>query len=290
LITAIAFGDTHSNSTVGLCAPNCYLDDGQLISLSRGQKWLWECWLDFADRVARIHKHNLVVAFANGDLGEVDRKQRSYQLFSGNKATIKNIACNTLEPVINNVDRIWFTRGTGTHVGKSAYIEELIAHDFTNTVMADKEKKIYSHWELLIQLEEIKLDIAHHTSMGNLPWTQRNYGNAIAARTIFECAENDLPIPDIVIRSHVHRWADSYDNYPKPRAIILPAWTLATEYIHRMKPQTLAEIGAALIHIDGDKYEIEKIKYRPEGRSFIKPNLSRVKNANKRKRITARTD
>ncbi len=271
-ITGIFFSDTHCNSTVGLCAPGCYLDDGQLISLSKGQRWLWDCWIDLVERAKEIKKRNAVVAFANGDLGEVDRKARSYQLFSGNKQTIKNISCASLEPLMSVVDAAYFIRGTSAHVGKSAYIEELIAADFENAIPFDRKKKIYSHWSILMDCERVGIDIAHHTTNGMVPWTAPNAANRLAAQSLFYSAENGLRIPDLVIRSHVHHWGDSYDAF-KTRAIILPAWTLATEYVHQIKPDALAEIGACLIYFDGGKYEVEKIKYKPEGKIWIKPQL-----------------
>jgi hypothetical protein len=277
LIALTAFGDPHCNSTVGLLAPGCYTDDENEIKLSRTQKWLWDCWLDYVDRVKEVKKREQVIGICNGDAVEGDIKNRSYQIHTKNQASIIEMADRTFSPLVDVLDLIYFIRGTGSaHTGTSGNLEELLARNYDNAVPANKKAGVLSHWSLLTQVEGIKFDIAHHTTMGNLPWTQRNYANAQAAKILFDAAEFSQAIPNIVIRSHVHRWADSYDAFERPRAIILPAWTTATEYIHRQKPNAIAEIGSLIVYVDGDKYEVEKIKYKPEGRKWTKPPLPKM--------------
>jgi hypothetical protein len=230
--------------------------------------------LDYVEKIREVRKRENVIGICNGDAVEGDIKNRSYQIHTKNQATIVDMADRTLAPLVNELDLIYFVRGTGSaHTGTSGYIEELLAKNYDNTAPSNKKAGVYSHWSLLLQVEQIKIDVAHHTSMGNLPWTQRNYANAQAAKILFDSAEFGEPVPDLVFRSHVHRWADSYDAFAKPRCIILPAWTSATEHTHRIKPNAIAEIGAVITYIDGDKYEVEKIKYKPEGRKWVKPSL-----------------
>ena len=54
--------------------------------------------------------------------------------------------------------------------------------------------------------------------------------------------DGDVP-PDLAVRSHFHQFADSGQIHKiKTRAVALPAWQLATEYVHRVA-ESLADIG-----------------------------------------------
>jgi len=106
----------------------------------------------------------------------------------------------------------------------------------------------------------VRFDIAHHTSMGNLPWTSPNAANALAAKVMFDYANRGEEPPDFVIRGHVHRWGDSYDAF-RTRAIISPSWSMATEHTHRIAPNSLSHVGAILIC----GKEVTKIKFEPKG-------------------------
>jgi len=80
---------------------------------------------------------------------------------------------------------------------------------------------------------------------------------------MFDYANRREEPPDFIIRSHVHRWADSHDAY-RSRAIITPAWTLATAHTHRIAPNSLAQIGALVIR----GREVTKIKFEPRANAW----------------------
>lgn len=259
----LVISDTHINSTVALCKPSVQLDDGQEVKISRAQRWFWDNWLDLLERVDRFKPDNLII---NGDALEGDAKKRSLQLISRNPATIVNIASETLEPLVSKVPAVLFVKGTVAHGGKSGNLEESLAKDFDNSV---KSGKNYSHWSLNLIADGVRITAAHHTNMGGLPWTRGNAANALAARVMFQYSQDREQPPDIVLRGHVHRWGDSYDAY-RTRAIVTPCWSLATEHTHQIAPDTLPECGAVFISCDAGKYEVEKIKYEPKGRVWVK--------------------
>lgn len=259
----LVISDTHINSTVALCKPSVYLDDGQEIKITKAQRWFWDNWLDLLDRVDRLKPDYLIV---NGDALEGDSKDRSYQVFTRNPATIVRIASETLELLVSKVPAVYFVKGTVAHGGKSGNLEELLAKDFDNSV---KSGNNYSHWSLNLIADGVRITVAHHTNMGGLPWTRGNAAPALAARVMFQYTQDKEQPPDIVFRGHVHRWGDSYDAY-RTRAIVTPCWSLATEHTQKIAPDTLPECGAVFISCDAGKYEIEKIKYIPKGRVWQK--------------------
>lgn len=259
-ISFLKLGDTHVGSTVALCPPVVDLDDGGTYHASRGQRWLWDCWQDVAERAKQYDP----VLVLNGDLGESDTKQRSTQVITRNKTTILRIAGEVFDVPAKVCRAVYATRGTPAHVGKSSNLDEAIAEDLG---AVQSPEKTYSWWELPLQAERVKMTIAHHVTAGGMPWTRVNAAQKLAAKIVFNAAERGEQPPDLVVRSHVHQWFDSYDAH-RTRVLILPAWTLATEYIHRIEPGALAEIGAALVHVNGSKFEIEKLDYKPKGRQW----------------------
>lgn len=258
----IALGDTHINSTVALAPPKVQLDDGGTFHASRPQRWLWDGWLAFIEwaKAQTVGYRRVVVL--NGDLAELDTKRRSNQIITANKATIEHTVREVLDPLMTWTDSLFVIRGTQAHTGKSGWIEEAMASDYDHTVKASEG--VYSHYHLRLTADSVKLDIAHHASMPSLPWTEKNAANKIAYLTRSRYQEMDAPPPDLVLRSHNHRSADSYDNY-KTRAICLPCWSLMTEYAYRIGAEnSIPDIGGLVILCDGAGYEIEKYRIEPQ--------------------------
>jgi hypothetical protein len=259
----IIVSDLHIGSTVALCKPTVALDDGGSYNLSPCQWQLWHWWEDFISRVSLLDGTKTLVL--NGDTIEGDSKRRSHQIITQNRSTLTRIAVETLEPLLSEVNKTYVVRGTEAHTDKSGSLEETIARD----IGAVSETEIKSHWFLLLDIDGIRVDIAHHTSMGGLPWTLNNAGNALAARTIMYYVTNGERVPDLVVRSHVHRWGDSFDAFPL-RAIITPAWTFATAYINRINPSNIAQVGALIISIEDGKYEATKWRTEPPRRLYTR--------------------
>ena len=69
--------------------------------------------------------------------------------------------------------------------------------------------------------------------------------------------------PYVAVRSHFHQFADSGRIHKvKTRAVALPAWLLATEYVHRVA-ESLADIGLVWFEIDDDGYDMKTVLYKP---------------------------
>lgn len=268
-----AIGDTHTNSKVGLCAPDVTLDDGDGIKLSRGQWWLWECWQDYCEAVDHEARTNTadVTTIINGDAVDGDTKGRSTQVFSRNEADIIRIASAAHAPLIALSKRTFVTRGTPAHSGKSGVLEELFAADVIGAVK-DPSRDTFSWWELSAEIGGILIDAQHHGPLGRAPWTAGNPLSALATRLMLAYAGRRLP--DLALRSHNHRRADTFDNYPV-RVIALSAWQLATEYVHRLGLPEVADIGGIMVITDGGAYEVIKKNYVPQPRKIwtLTPSL-----------------
>ena len=256
--TLIVVSDLHINSTVALCPPLIQLDDGGTYKASKSQRWLWNSWIDLWDNKAPTYpgEHILII---NGDLGDIDDKARSHQIITRNNATIQSIVLDTIEPAVQWADKIYIIRGTAAHTGKSSWLEEAIAQDLDNTIPDDNTA---SWWHLRATREGVRFDVAHHASMGNLPHTSPNAANKVAFLAQYRYAvDMKQPPPDVAIRSHNHRYADSGSNYGT-FALLTGAWTIATEFVYRIgQENTLSDIMAHVFVCDNGKYKLENIKY-----------------------------
>ena len=263
----LVVSDLHINSTVALAPPVVNLDDGGTYHSSPGQRWLWHCWLEMIKDFKAQTEGCRRIAIFNGDLGELDIKRRSNQLISTNKATILETTRETVAPLTDQVDGTIIMRGTMPHVGKAAWLEEEIAHDLDNIIKQDGTATWY---HLRAKFGGVTFDIAHHASMGALPWTEKNAANKIAAIILWRyCIDRHSTPPMVAIRSHNHRYSDSGGNYPV-FAITTRGWTLMTEYGYRLgKENDLAQIGGHLFICEDKQYQYSQYIYHPRDERVI---------------------
>ena len=267
--------DQHCGSTVALCPPKIALDDGGAYEASKAQAWLWQGWNEYwakADELRRLHKASLFAGF-NGDFTDGDHHGTT-QLLSGNPAAQAAVVDACMKPVLAlKPDKLWFIRGTEAHVGKSATNEERIARGLSKDgwpVVACDETGTASHWHARLELHGVRIDLAHHGRVGTRPWTKPNVTANLAAEIFYDHAAQGIPHPHLAIRSHMHQWVDTHDQHPT-RVIQLPAWQLATAFIHRIAPGKLADIGGLIVVIDGGEYEIHKVKFTPDPTPLWRP-------------------
>ncbi len=187
--------DTHINSTVALAPPTLQLDDGGVYHASRPQRWLWDCWNDFARRCARMDGKKILIL--NGDLAELDTKRRSIQLISFNKATIQRLVLESLSPLIDIADVVIVIRGTPAHSGKSAWIEEAIANDLAapSAVGSSRSGK---HFMRVIC-------VGLFASLFTMAWTKTNEAKAIIA-VLFTLPGQGTPCPDHITDFDLYQW------------------------------------------------------------------------------------
>lgn len=249
--------DLHVNSTVGLCPRSVNLDDGGTYRPNKTQRWMWNYWLDCWEQTKEfVQGVDVKILLVNGDAVDADHKGRSSQYITKNTSTILKMAVQVLEPGLSLVDKILFIRGTPAHTGKDAEMEEILADDITIAVR-DEETGSASWWNYRGMIENMTVDFAHHTSMGTLAWTDKNAANKIAADAIMQYTLAGQRYPQLIVRSHVHRHADSHDNYPA-RAVITPAWQSMTGYGAKLNPNRLSDIGMITFLIDNNGIYNEK--------------------------------
>ncbi len=257
-LTVAIVSDLQTNSTVGLCPPTINLDDGGTYRSSRGQRWLWHNWCEYIERVQSAKGDGDLYIALDGDLSDGDHHGIG-QIISRNRATMRRNAAEVIDPLARLSDKMFFIRGTEAHAGKSAEFEEQLAEDFG----AERDGNNWSWWWLVAEWRGKKVDLAHHTSMGSTPAGRGNAANKLAVETIFNYAARHETAPHFVFRAHVHRYADSGENYPT-RAVILPCWQFATSYVHKIAAGSLPSVGGMILTIEDGSYHLESVIYPPE--------------------------
>lgn len=257
----IIFSDLHINSKLGLCHPDAKLDIGKY-KLSRGQEWLWENWMDVVETIKIIPNDYEKIIVFNGDLIDMDTKKRSDQMISQNSADVIRICIETIRPVLEYANKIYVIRGTGAHTGESGWCEETIAM----CVEAQKDSSDnYSHWHIRATTSDVKFDIAHHTTAGQLPWTEKNAANKLVTITMWRyLVDMKQDSPDVVVRSHMHMYSDTGNNH-KTFGVITPSFQLSTEYAYRKGYENkISDIGFVTFLCEDGKFDYKPKLYKLE--------------------------
>jgi hypothetical protein len=180
-------------------------------------------------------------------------------------ATQHKIALKVLEPLLDlKPNHLFVIRGTEAHTGKSSEWEELLAKDL-QAEPCDEKHEIYSWFHLLLDTEGVLIDIAHHGKTGYKPWTTGNAVNSMATEIFYRCAERGDRQPNLVIRAHRHKPADSFEHNRHVRVLQIPSWQLSTAFGHRIAPGELLPIGGIAVLCDKGEYEVKKFYQDPPG-------------------------
>ena len=258
----ILLADTHINSKLGLSAPAVIDDDGNVVQQNIIQKWLWDTWLRFTEDVKDLVKKTYTSVIFDGDMVDIDAKNRSGQMVSRNPVTILASASMVLKPITDLADQIFFIRGTEAHTGNSGWLEELLAQHYNKTV-PDEITGNYSWNHLRAEFSGVKLDIAHHMSMGNLPWTYPNAMARVVQETRLNYLEWQEQPPDIVVRAHRHQHVDTGTTF-STRGVALPCWQWLTTYLYRLgKENAKPHIGGSVLICDNGNYQYMPFIYQP---------------------------
>jgi hypothetical protein len=259
--------DQHTCSTLGLCPPEgVRFDDGGRYAPSKAQLWLWDAWTDFwrAVAAARTHHHARLICLYGGDATDGGAHHGTTQTISDDPEVQAYITEATFAiPKRLKPDQSYMVRGTAIHTGGESSPQEQVLAKWL-ACKRDPETDAWAPWHLRLEVNGCLLDLQHHGRAGARPWTRQNALSALAAQIWMEHSVRGERPPDLAIRAHQHRYGDSYDAYPT-RVLVLPAWQLATAFVHRVAPEEcdLADVGGVICTVFPDgSYDIAPRLYR----------------------------
>jgi hypothetical protein len=247
ILTVIA--DTHIGHSTGLVCPDVQLDNGDLHTQSVAQAWTWQKWQEFWEysyslKPSGSGKCYLIIL---GDASDRPGQHQSGEYWTMNEAIVHRAAIDILAPHVQRHDHTFMLRGTQPHVGAEAEDEECLASELG--CERNKERGTYSWWDLPLRIQDETFHFAHFTNMGSREWTRANAVNQLAAEAILDYAKFGETPPHFIVRAHVHRYSDSFQNYPI-RAITAPAWQLKSSYVKRKSPMKRSDIGGMVFVVE----------------------------------------
>lgn len=261
----ICFSDTHQNHVYGLGQPVVRKADGDEVRANPIRRELWGLWGQFWDEAFKLTDGLPRVAVGVGDLVESDAKVRSPQdLVSLNPEDVFTQVTETLDPLYSECERVLTIRGTEAHTGRGAWQEERIAANYTHSIKDEKHNNA-SWWHFYGMFGGVYFDIAHHASMGSI---KRNLAGA-AGRLAYDVREAYVMDwgarpPDLVLRAHNHRFADSGLTFPT-RAVMMGCFQFKSTFVHRInRAYEMPNLGGLVIICDRGKYELHPIRVKPK--------------------------
>lgn len=246
-ITAIVT-DTHIGGTTALCLPEWSWDTGEMnekgepirgsYKASRAQLWILESWLDYWEHVKKLAgKEYRIITVHVGDVVDGDHHQTLQAI--PNVEDQEALAIEVMKPVAN-LGPLYFIRGTGAHSGEMSRSEVRIAKELGAKSCT---------WELLLSVDGVLMDFAHHGRAGRRDWTSS--AASMATEAVMDAAKDGRQIPRYVFRGHNHIIDDSGEKVPGTRAVALPSWQLRTEYGYKASPGRRSDIGGLIVLPDG---------------------------------------
>jgi hypothetical protein len=252
--------DLHTNSTLGLCSPEATLPEGQSVSLTKAQTWLWQGWQDWLGRVKDAWRPgDKLYGVAVGDGPDLNKK--TTQLHTHDPGGAITLFVETIRPLRELCeDGFWIVRGTENHVGDAGNLEEVAAM-LLQTTHYPADSKLASAWLLRLALNGVRVDLAHHGPAGRLPWTGPNGLGRVAYEIIDEYVRAGEALPHLAVQAHNHKFYDTHDNFPI-RVLGLPCWQLQTSYGYRVSPRRATDIGAVLVILEDGRMQVEPTLFR----------------------------
>lgn len=255
-IVVVPVGDLHIGSSVALCHPDgIVLEDGGRYMPNAAQVWLWRQYDAILARVRELRKRRVhVVTVFMGEFVD-GRHHETTQLASQAPEIQAAAALDVVMPLATMSQELYVMRGTDAHSGHGAASDYAIGRELG--AVRDQTGQA-AYYKLRLDVGGVLFDIAHHVSGGGDD--VRLYGNAIKRETAAMLFED--PAINIVLRGHVHRYADTGEAFGLTRwGMVVPAWQLKTSFTHRITRREDATVGTHLIHIESGAWSRERLMW-----------------------------
>lgn len=251
----VVVSDLHCGCRAGLCPEGpVRLDDGGTYSPSDLQVILWGLWKTFwYEWVPLACRHEPFAVLLNGDALDGVHHGTKTQV-SQNFADQGRIAEEVLKPIVDLCQgRFYFVRGTESHSGKSAEMEEILARSLGAVPDASGQS---SRFEIFLQVGKGLVHAMHHIGVtGSMHYESTAVMKELSESYTEAGRWGDNP-PDVVVRSHRHRHLEVRVPTRLGYGItfVTPGWQLKTPFTYRVAGGRLStpQIGGSLIR-QGDK-------------------------------------
>lgn len=267
----VVVSDTHCGCRLALCPPaGAQLDDGGTYKPSGFQRKLWSMWREFWDvfvpDATRGEPYGVV---CNGDIVDGVHHRATTQI-SHNLEDQSEIAYNVFAPIVDECEgRFWMVRGTEAHNGPSDREEELLGKRLGAIPNAEGQ---YARWDLYKRIGGDKLaHFLHHIGTTGSQAYEATAVHKELVESFVEAARFQRRPPDVVVRSHRHRYIETTIATQRPgekhetgvaRAVVTPAWQGKTPFVWKIPGGRLStpQFGGLVIrYVDGELFVRAKV-------------------------------
>jgi hypothetical protein len=233
------------NSRIALWPPDFVGDEDTPLPQNKFQRWLWANWMDFCEYTERLGERVIII---NGDMVQGINPSQDTQLMSVCSADMMEAAVSVLKPLIDSpgVNSIFVNRGTDFHDAVGGSDSEKIAREIG--AKRDGESGKYSRWALKLELDGLVFAFTHHTSTTSVYHTTPPAREWKQAKEIE--VDRGIKTPDVIVRSHVHRWGVFPDNRGTRWYFTTPGFQLVTPYVYKRQPLSLPDIGGLILWVE----------------------------------------
>lgn len=256
--TVIAvYNDIHAGSPVAPFPMRQWQFSDSNYSPSILQKILYSQLRDASEEIGRRRKGKRLIVVKLGDMVE-GLHHGSKQVSTTRRAEHEAISLELMDRIdewtgFTDGDLEYFVAGTESHVEES---EERIARDrdaqaYIPSDVAGGRDGVYVFPALSIMINGIDCFFAHH---GPATGEGANKGNGLRNRVknlYYEYLENGKSLPRLVIFADKHRkhYERFWRNGKTIDAIISPAWQVKTEFVYKIRPEALSNVGCTCLEI-----------------------------------------
>lgn len=248
----VVVSDLHVGCQMGLCPPSgARLDDGGHYKPSPLQRKVWSWWEQFwGEFVPSATKGEPYAVVINGDILDGVHHNSTTQ-WSHNLNDQALLARNILAPVVADCQgRFYVVRGTEAHVGKSAQEEERLARELGAIANANGQFARYELWKMV---GDRLVHCLHHVGTTGSQAYEATAVHKELVESITEAGRWKRRFPDVVVRSHRHRYIETVIPTADGRAFacVTPAWQLKTGYVFKVAGGRLSEpqVGGLVIRL-----------------------------------------
>ena len=252
----VVVSDLHVGCQLGLLHPSGgQMDGGGIYKPSPLQRKVWRWWLHFWDEfVPLATKGEPYAVCINGDIIDGVHHGSTTQ-WSHNLTDQGAMAQKILAPLVQKCEgRFYVIRGTEAHVGKSAQEEERLARELKAIPNSHGQHARYELWKLV---GPRLVHLLHHLGTTGSQAYEATAAHKELVESIAEAGRWGRRFPDVVVRSHRHRYIETVIPTANGRAFacVTPAWQLKTGYVFRVAGGRLSEpqVGGLVIRFHKDE-------------------------------------
>lgn len=199
------------------------------------QKELWKYWIEFWEvHVPQLTNNLPYGVIINGDSIDGVHHNATHQI-THNLADQSKIAHEILEPIVEKCDgHFYMIRGTEAHVGISGAEEEKLA---SSLGAIPNRSGQYARNELWKKVGNKGLiHVMHHIGTTSSAAYESTAVHKELTEAYIEAARWNEQIPDMVIRSHRHRYFETVmaTSTGRGRGVVTPAWQAKTPFSYKI--------------------------------------------------------